>query len=242
MPNWNTTTYVFASNEKAVIEDFHEKLQKWLKEPSSYPKAFDGTPAWLGNILLRAGFGSLSDPEHIAPCRYRGTLDYVCDSIEEGISGGETLYFFHILTYTAWTEMPVMWQLIINKLYPGNTIRFAFSTELELSEYRATYNHELLSLIGIDQDQRYWLDCYVEGDVKAPINILACVETGVISAEVLAELFSDVLQKEITISDITDSARLEDIVSKINTMLEMEDPNFYLNVYEVQTSNPKYWE
>ena len=84
--------------------------------------------------------------------------------------------------------------------------------------------------------------CQVEGDAKAPINILACVETGVISAEVLAELFSDVLQKAITISDITDSARREDIVSKINTMLEMEDPNFYLNVYEVQTSDPKYWE
>ena len=31
-------------------------------------------------------------------------------------------------------------------------------------------------------------------------------------------------------------------LSIINTMLEMEDPNFYLNVYEIQTSDPKYWE
>lgn len=84
--------------------------------------------------------------------------------------------------------------------------------------------------------------CQVEGDVKAPINILACIETGVISAETLSTLFSDVFQKEVTISDITDSARREDIVSKINALLEMEDPNFYLNVYEIQTSDPKYWE
>lgn len=242
MPNWNTATYVFASEDKKAIEDFQVKLKNWLKEPTLCPDAFEGNPAWLGNILLRAGFGSPDDSDNIAPCRYRGTLDYVSEKVEEGIMGGHNLYFFYVFTSTAWTEMPIMWQLITKKLYPDKNIQFAFVCELELSEYRATYNHELLSLIGIEKDQRYWLDCYVENNANAPLDILSCTETGEVSAEALANLFSDVFQKEITTSDITDSTRREGIVSEINTLLKTEDPEFYLNVYEIQESDPKYWE
>ena len=242
MPNWSTTTYLFACNKKNVIEDFHSKLTKWLKEPSLYPKAFDGCSGWLGNILLHAGFGSPSDAENIAPCRYRGTLDEVSEKVEESILGGETLYFFHILVSSAWTEMPVMWQLIKNKLYPDKNIRFAFITELELSEYRATYNHELLSLIGIEEDERFWLDCYVEDSENASLNVLAGIETGETSAEALAKLFSEVLQRVISPSDITDSSNRDVLVLEINMLLTKESPQFYLTVFELQESRPENWQ
>ena len=96
MPNWNTATYVFASEDKKAIEDFQVKLKNWLKKPTLCPDAFEDNPAWLGNILLRAGFGSPDDSDNIAPCRYRGTLDYVSEKVEEGIMGGHNLYFFYV--------------------------------------------------------------------------------------------------------------------------------------------------
>ena len=138
--------------------------------------------------------------------------------------------------------MPVMWQLIKNKLYPDKNIRFAFITELELSEYRATYNHELLSLIGIEEDERFWLDCYVEDSENASLNVLAGIETGETSAEALAKLFSEVLQREISSSDITDSSNRDVLVLEINMLLTKESPQFYLTVFELQESRPENWQ
>ena len=56
MPNWTTTSYVFRSKEKGPIEEFRNKLLNWTQNRSLLKSAWDGSPYWLGNILLNAGF------------------------------------------------------------------------------------------------------------------------------------------------------------------------------------------
>ena len=53
MPNWTRTDYVFYAREECIIKDFHDKLCQWLNGPSLCPEAWDGSSAWLGNILVK---------------------------------------------------------------------------------------------------------------------------------------------------------------------------------------------
>ena len=97
MPNWVYTTYVFRSKEKELILDFQNKLSTWTKEETLSKDAWNGSPYWLGNILLHAGFKFDDKLRTFTECRCRGAIETIGE-VEEGNLRGEHFFYFTVIT------------------------------------------------------------------------------------------------------------------------------------------------
>ena len=230
MPNWTNTTYVFRSKEKEPIETFRNNLLSWTKEKPIIENAWDGSPYWLGNILLHAGFNYDKEKRSFDCCRCRGTLENIGE-LEEEDARGEHFFYFYIDTETAWTEMPKMWELIIHKLYP-NKIEFGFLAIDECCEYIDRYNPHILKHIGINPENRYWFDKFVDTYRYEEYQWLeeCCDE---MSSTSLAGLFSELLDRQVTKEEIEDSNKRESLLYDANELLSDIDENFYVKIVEI---------
>lgn len=240
MPNWTSTTYVFGSKEKDLIEDFQKKLASWTKDKSLLEDAWDGSPSWLGNILLHAGFEYNLKDHCFDDCRCRGSLEEIGEVQEEKGSRDETYFWFYISTETAWIPMPKMWQLIIEKLYSGK-IEFGFFAVDECNEYIDIYNPELVRLIGIGPEDQYWFDSFINTVKYEEFDSIQDYY-GENNATRLAEAISIILDRKITEEEIKDSTLREKLLFEANEKLSDLDENFYVNIREINTITPEEFE
>ena len=232
MPNWTNTTYVFRSKEKEPIEDFRNVLIKWTEEKSLMTDAWDSSPYWLGNILLHAGFNYDKENDTFeCECRCRGFIEYIGESVEEANSRGEHFFYFYIKTETAWRTMPKMWELIIEKLYPGK-IEFGFFAINECTEYVDAYKPEILEFIGIRPKDKYWFDRYVDSNRYPQFKNIDSYY-GEMSAEEIAENLSVVLEKEITKEEVQNAKQLEELIDAANALLNDLDEDFFISVCKI---------
>lgn len=230
MPNWTTTTYVFRSREKESISDFRDKLLFWTEEKPLMKDAWNGSAYWLGNILLHAGFEFNKEIHGFDSCRCRGSLENIGE-LEEDDARGEHFFYFYINTETAWTEMPKMWELIIDKLYP-NKIEFGFLAIDECCEYIDRYNPHILKHIGINPEDRYWFDKFIDTYRHEEYQWLEeCC--GEMSSTSLVELFSKLLDRQVIKEEIEDSNKRENLLYNANEILSDIDENFYVKIVEI---------
>ena len=240
MPNWTSTTYVFRSKEKEPIEAFRNNLLSWTKSKSLLESAWDGSPYWLGNILLNAGF-KYDEKEHdFNCCRCRGTLEDISELVEKTNSRDDHFFCFYITTETAWRTMPKMWQLIIEKLYPGK-IEFGFFAIDECNECIEVYKPEILEFIGIDPNDKYWFDSYIDGNRYSQFESIQNYY-GEMSAEEIAGALSVILEKEVTEEEVQNAKQLEEIVDAANKLLNNFDEDFYVHISEISLVSPSDFE
>ena len=239
MSNMTSTSYVFRSREKAPIEEFRNNLLNWTKSKSLLESAWDGSPYWLGNILLHAGFEYNEKEHQFEGCRCRGTLEEIGD-LEEIESREETFFCFYVSTETAYRIMPKMWELIINKLYPGK-MEFGFFAVDECNEYIEMYNPEILEFIGIDSNVEFWFDCFIDTRKHPRFNgIEECY--GEMSAERAAGTLSVILGRQVTEEEIKNSEHLEILADEANELLENVDKDYYVNIREISLVSPSDFE
>ena len=235
MPNWVYTTYVFRSKEKELILDFQNKLSTWTKEETLSKDAWNGSPYWLGNILLHAGFGHDNKLSNFTECRYRGAIDEIGE-VEEGYLRGERFFYFTVITETAWIEMPKMWDMIIQKLYTEK-IEFGFIAQEECYEFVDRYRPDILELIGISPDQKYWADSYIDDYNYEKYRWLGDF-TGEMTASAVADAFFTILDRKIEKEAIEDSDQREALVSSVNEALISVDEDAYINIIEIEDVFP----
>ena len=239
MPNWTSTSYVFRSKEKEPIEEFRNNLLNWTRSKSLLESAWNGSPYWLGNILLHAGF-EYNEKEHkFDGCRCRGTLEEIGD-LEEIESCEGTFFCFYVSTETAWRIMPKMWELIINKLYPGK-IEFGFFAVDECNEYIEMYNPEILEFIGIDSNVEFWFDCFIDTRKHPQFNGIEDYY-GEMSTERAAGALSVILERQITEEEIKNPKHLEILADEANELLENVDEDYYVNIREISLVSPSDFE
>lgn len=235
MPNWVYTTYVFRSKEKELILDFQNKLSTWTKEETLSKDAWNGSPYWLGNILLHAGFGHDNKLSNFTECRYRGAIDEIGE-VEEGNLRGERFFYFRVITETAWIEMPKMWDMIVKKLYPDK-MEFGFIAQEECYEFVDRYSPDILELIGISPNQKYWADSYIDDYNYEKYRWLGEF-TGEMTASAVADAFSTILDRKIEKEAIKDSDQREVLVLSVNEVLISVDEDAYINIIEIDDVSP----
>ena len=234
-PNWVYTTYVFRSKEKELILDFQNKLSTWTKEETLSKDAWNGSPYWLGNILLHVGFGHDNKLSNFTECRYRGAIDEIGE-VEEGYLRGERFFYFRVVTETAWIEMPKMWDLIIQKLYTEK-IEFGFIAQEECYEFVDRYRPDILELIGISIDEKYWADSYIDDYNYENYKWLGDF-TGEMTASAVAETFSSILGSKIEKDAIEDLDQREALVYRVNEVLSAVDEDAYINIIKIEDVSP----
>lgn len=106
MPNWCSTEYAFYG-ETEVVQDFAKKIKKYT-DKELYKSDFGAT--WLGNVLIGFGINTADDFENGTNIYCRGEITSVPDWEED-------LNEIHFFTWTAWTPMNKMWDIIIDKHY-----------------------------------------------------------------------------------------------------------------------------
>lgn len=235
MPNWVYTTYVFRSKEKELILDFQNKLSTWTKEETLSKDAWNGSPYWLGNILLHAGFKFDDKLRTFTECRCRGAIETIGE-VEEGNLRGEHFFYFTVITETAWIEMPKMWDMIIQKLYTEK-IEFGFIAQEECYEFVDRYRPDILELIGISPDQKYWADSYIDDYNYEKYRWLGDF-TGEMTASAVADAFFTILDRKIEKEAIEDSDQREALVSSVNEALISVDEDAYINIIEIEDVFP----
>lgn len=235
MPNWVYTTYVFRSKEKELILDFQNKLSTWTTEETLSKDAWNGSPYWLGNILLHAGFGQDNKLSNFTECRYRGAIDEIGE-VEEGYLRGERFFYFRVITETAWIEMPKMWDMIVKKLYPDK-MELGFIAQEECYEFVDRYRPDILELIGISPDQKYWADSYIDDYNYEKYRWLGEF-TGEMTASAVADAFSTILDRKIEKEAIKDSDQREVLVLSVNEVLISVDEDAYINIIEIDDVSP----
>ena len=234
MPNWTRTTYVFYSQQKEIVKDFHDKLLRWLQEATLFPNTWDGSSSWLGNILANAGF-DLKEMDEIL--RYRGTLEEIA-GLEEGrlnTSEPDVYYYFTILTDTAWIEMPKMWVFILKKLYGAmaeeKLIDFAFIAEEETHYYVHAYNAPFLPLLGVATDEKYSCLTYIGEDFSKELAFEA--NQYEMTAGSVAEILSEILDRYVTASEVEDEDLLQQLLDESNAKLKAGNKDYYVEVVPI---------
>lgn len=243
MPNWTRTTYVFYSQQKEIVKDFHDKLLRWVQGPTLSPDAWDGSSSWLGNILANAGF-DLKEMDDIL--RYRGVLEEIGD-LEEGrlnTSEPDVYYYFTIVTYTAWIEMPKMWVFILKRLYGAmaeeKLIDFAFIAEEETHYFVHAYNAPFLPLLGVATDENYSCLTYVGEDFSKELAFEA--NEYEMTAGSVAELLSEILDRNVTASEVENENLLQQLLGESNQRLEAVNKDYYVDVVPIATVSEKEFE
>ena len=243
MPNWTRTDYVFYAREECIIKDFHDKLCQWLNSPSLCPEAWDGSSAWLGNILVNAGI-DLAKVDDIL--RYRGILDEIRE-IEHGklnTNDVEEYHYFTAVTYTAWVEMPKMWRFVLDKLY-GNLngaerIDFAFLAEEETHYYVHAYNPKYLTLLGVAENEKYSCLKFIGKDFSKELDLE--IDEYEVDAGRVAMLLSEILGKHITECDVENEALLEQLLDKSNSKLEAVNKDYFIEVVPITVVSEEEFE
>lgn len=239
MPNWTYTTYVFRSKEKEPIQDFRNKLLIWTQEKSLRENAWNGSSYWLGNILLHTGFEYDDKYGGFHECHCRGSIEEIRE-LEEESSRGEYFFYFIVTTETAWIEMPKMWNLIIDKLYPEK-IEFGFIAEEENYEYINRYRPDILELNNISSEDKYWLDHYVEYYNDDNFKWLDDY-AGAVNAKITAEICSRLNNKEVVEETIKDEKERKNLLDEINEKLNEFDEDYYFRIIEINDVSPNDFE
>lgn len=243
MPNWTRTDYVFYARDECIIKDFHDKLCQWLNGPSLCPEAWDGSSAWLGNILVNAGI-DLAKVDDILRCR--GTMDEARE-IEHGklnTTAVEEYHYFTAVTYTAWVEMPKMWRFVLDKLY-GNLngaerIDFAFLAEEETHYYVHAYNPTYLTLLGIAENEKDSCLKFIGKDFSKELD--SEIGEYEVTAGRVAMLLSEILGKYITECDVENEALLEQLLDESNSKLEAVNKDYFVEVVPITVVSEEVFE
>ena len=234
MPNWTRTTYVFYAQERAVLQDFHDKLVEWAQPPTLFPNAWDGSPSWLGNILAHAGFDLETINDDL---RYRGSLTEV-DNVEQNSLQGtenEAYHYFTLITETAWREMPKMWRWLLDKLYQdaqaAERIDFAFLAEEETYCFVHAYNPRYLQLICIDEEMRFYILSRIGEDFS---KALAWQEYQYeASAATVADALAELLDKQVSVPEVEDGDRMKVLLDECNARLKAVNLDYYFYVVPI---------
>lgn len=118
MPNWCSSAYCIHGPKKPV-EDAKKFIEEALK--TSPNKDASNPESWLGQIVIACG----EDYEKIS-CR--GWIQEITD-IEEIEVGLDKISFFYIYSEDAWGPMPEVFQLIMEKKFPGKGLDFCYEAE-----------------------------------------------------------------------------------------------------------------
>ena len=234
MPNWTRTDYVFYTHSECIIKDFHDKLQQWLNSPSLWPEWWEGSSAWLGNILVNAGIDLAEVKDTL---RYRGTLNEIGE-LEHGklnTTDLEKYYYFNIVTETAWVEMPKMWQVVLDKLYSNLTdaerIGFAFFAEEETHCYVHAYNPTYLQLLGVAENEKYSCLKYIGEDFSKELALE--IDEYEATAGDAAMLLSKILGRKITEQEIENEALLQHLLDEGNKKLEAGNKHYFVDIVPI---------
>lgn len=234
MPNWTRTTYVFYTQKQCIIKDFYDKLWKWINSPSLWPEAWDGSSAWLGNILVNAG---IDLDEVNDTLRYRGTLEEIGE-LEQGklhATDLEEYYYFNIVTATAWIEMPKMWCLVLNKLYgdlaEDERINFAFLAEEETHYYVHAYNTKFLPLMGVAENEKYSCLKYIGEDFSKALALE--IDEHEVTASSAAVLLSEIIGRKIKEHGVENHASLQQLLAESNQKLEAVNTHYYVDIVPI---------
>ena len=234
MPNWTRTNYVFYAHSECIIKDFHDKLQQWLNSPSLWPEGWEGSSAWLGNILVNAGI-DLEKVKDTLP--YRGTLDEIGE-LEHGkltTTDLEEYHYFTVITDTAWVEMPKMWRVVLDKLYGNLTgserIDFTFLAEEETHSYVHVYNPTYLPLLGIAENEKYSCLKYIGEDFSKELALES--DEYEATAGDAAMLLSKILGRHITEQEIENETLLQQLLDEGNKKLEAVNKHYFVDIVPI---------
>ena len=136
--------------------------------------------------------------------------------------------------------MPKMWELIIEKLYPGK-IEFGFFAVDECNECIEMYNPEILEFIDIGSNDKYWFDSYIDTYRYSQFDGIQ-EYYGEISSEKIAEALSVILDKKVSKEEIENIEQREKLIYEANELLEDLDENFYVNIREISLVSPADFE
>lgn len=223
MPNWCNTEIVFFG-AKETVNDFHNKLQVWLKDKNLTPSDYFGTD-WLGNILYHA-FGEKYVTENIEKMDFRCWVNFVDDI--EPINDNE--YEFRITTESAWEPLIRIWDLILEELYPDKNISFAYIAEEGRTGFYQIYDplhviYETNEIYNVyktdDREDIFGLSDYCDCSVYTKKELIRyiescfeikCGEKELADIEALNKKISDYIQK------ITGDTYCEFIINKYEVL------------------------
>lgn len=217
MSNWCFTNYIFHGS-KEEIKDFHNKITEWTS--NNYMENGFGE-RWLGNVVCGAGFEDRINSENNR-IRCRGSIswfelnhDIDSDEFDEGL--------LYMDVETAWSAMPIMWKLIIEKM-GYKTIGFSF-----ISEECGMEIYDIFDPYG-DFPEKYNVDIYLEGeDAKNP----ALQRIGDTRYYTTDEYLIADLQTLLG----TDNDNLQELISAAEHY-PFEDEDSYISIHEYRIIEP----
>lgn len=223
MPNWCYSHITIYSQNKDAVTDLHNKIDNWLNSPTLMPDAWAEESTWLGNMLLHADFPAedVINPKKI---RCRGYIESAPDDIYE--LNGYTCFSF--TTETAWAAMIEMWYKLLEKLYPNEDIRIAYSAnEPNMAEY---YKWDPENLFYPNED--YYLDFSIDGikDIDSKTNLKSLASyNDVYSSDYLSKNIAVKFMQEILQTNETDENKLLNMIEDYNNNeLETLSENAYI--------------
>jgi hypothetical protein len=118
MPNWCYSVITINHTDKSKLQEFYEKLEKWLKTPYAENGFDQYSMGWLGNIVGNSGISKhvkKGDTEEFEPyIRCRGSVEDM--KFEDGQ--------ITINTETAWSPCLKMFSKVCDKYLPDAEILF----------------------------------------------------------------------------------------------------------------------
>ena len=111
----------------------------------------------------------------------------------------------------------------------------------ECNECIEAYKPEILEFIGIDPNDKYWFDSYIDGNRYSQFESIQNYY-GEMSAEEIAGALSVILEKEVTEEEVQNAKQLEEIVDAANKLLNNFDEDFYVHISEISLVSPSDFE
>ena len=118
----------------------------------------------------------------------------------------------------------------------GKEITKILERRVELEEgyeFVDRYRPDILELIGISIDEKYWADSYIDDYNYENYKWLGDF-TGEMTASAVAETFSSILGSKIEKDAIEDLDQREALVYRVNEVLSAVDEDAYINIIKIE--------
>ena len=225
MPNWCYSHITVYSKDKEAVTDLHSRICSWLEAPTLMPDAWEGNSAWLGNMLLHAGFAS----EEVIDAKKIKCRGYIEDGPEDVYElAGYSCFCF--TTETAWAAMIEMWYKLLDKLYPGKDIRIAYSAnEPNMAQY---YHWDPEKLFYPGED--YYIDYYLDEipGLDAMQNVQCLMDDSNDGSDYISTEAAIRLMQQILSTTETDEYTLLSMLDDYNEKLEELNGDAYIHFYK----------
>lgn len=225
MPNWAYNNNLFYSENKDIIYDLHDKLNRWSNMPEEKLNSnnWNGCSKWLGNILIQAELNE----EKVINGYYgkcRGEISEIT-AVSSSLIDGMEYYYFAVDTETAWCQMSKMWVSLFEHLYgdKANEIKYSWLSEEEGSTLFERHDpNKMLRLLGYSGNEKYLMESYISKNSKYA-NLIPDSSKMLIEEDVF-KILGAFLNKEIHPNTLDDS------VDEINELLYSESEDAYLHI------------